>query len=172
MTKSPIYFIGKEIKITTLGEESHLFYVLEKLEYSESKQQIIETTIASTQHGDFQSLVTLSIGKGGTFISKDQMGSFEATGTLFGQPGNWNIITFDEALVAQTKEKFTGSYIFLKSGVRAMKRWSGISKSRPIYFTFQEGKYISKENFNHLFKNPKEIPKFYANLVSKLDKAK
>ena len=103
----------------------------------------------------------MTIADDNTFVSKDQSGGFEGKGVLYGKPGCWDVIRFNDANISITKEKFVGSYIFLSTGMRAMKTWFDAGSTEPKYFTSQDGKYISETDFNYLLKNPKALPDFW-----------
>src|SRR5438045_2926195 len=70
----------------------------------------------------------------------------------FGSMGSFSGMRFHEADSKQSNEKFEGTYLFLTSGVKAIKHWYdsesfGRAGARPRFMTYQEGLYIAEADY-------------------------
>ena len=143
----PRYFMAQESKYDLAGNESHLYFILEKMTYDAAANQIIEDATSLTSWGPFASILTVSVATDDNFTMCNEDGSFNGAGKLFGPTGQWTIMEFTDATIAQTNEGFTGSYIFGEDGVFAQKRFFDLDTQQTKYFTKQHGYYITPEQF-------------------------
>ena len=160
----PRFFIAQERKFDLAGNESHLHYVTEHMEFDRQARQLMEYTTAFTSWGAFNTVLTISIAADDSFHVTNQDSSFKGHGKLYGPQGNWTIMEFHEATVAQTNEGFRGAYLFGKSQVTAQKIFYDIHFEQKKYFTAQRGFHISSEQFTELQTTPKLIPEAFVEL--------
>ena len=164
MRKFPVYFVGKEIKIDHDGSESLLYYAAEKIELG-PEGQIVESAYTHTPYGNYPIEMRVEVQTDGTFSIASTAGTFHGIGHYHGPKDSLTIMEFREAIATQTQEKFKGTYLFLDSGVRAIKTWfsqEAKENSRPKFVSYQEGHYISPLAFLAMAKDPDLIPDCWA----------
>lgn len=160
----PRCFIAQERKYDLKGEEEHLYFILERMDYDKEANKIMGHATSPSSWGTFSTVLTVSIASDDTFTMTNQEGSFRGHGNLYGPIDNWTIMKFLDPRIAQRNEGFTGVYSFGENEISAQKRFFDLETQQNKYFTVQRGFYISPEQFEALQKDSSSIPQAFNEL--------